>query len=291
MAKAKSKGSLGQFLLNKGEYVAMGAAAFFLVVLFGWGVSRWSSAKDPGALSKKMSDDARSLQSRIAKAEPSEEELKQWDLPPWLVQKPTLIKVEARELPLTVPQFDPIARPDTKRENPTVIKLENYQVDVVKVPMKGYDIQKLKKDEVRIGVITAKAVGEQDKKKLEGLGKSLRERVKMNQKNFARNQGAMPPGVMPPGGMGMPPMGMPPMGMGGNTGYTGYNPYGVMGGTGYNVAAQRTDKAVNYIPIEELDKSKDTSDAVLDQAAQVMADVVSGVRAGPGQKTAARSEP
>jgi carboxyl-terminal processing protease len=38
--------------------------------------------------------------------------------------------------------------------------------------------------------------------------------------------------------------------------------------------------------VEELDKSKDASDAVLDQATQVMADVVTGVRAGPGQKTA-----
>jgi carboxyl-terminal processing protease len=38
--------------------------------------------------------------------------------------------------------------------------------------------------------------------------------------------------------------------------------------------------------VEELDKSKDTSDAVLDQSTQVMADVVTGVRAGPGQKTA-----
>jgi carboxyl-terminal processing protease len=38
--------------------------------------------------------------------------------------------------------------------------------------------------------------------------------------------------------------------------------------------------------VEDLDKSKDTSDAVLDQSTQVMADVVTGVRAGPGQKTA-----
>ncbi|MBS0578018.1 MAG: carboxy terminal-processing peptidase [Proteobacteria bacterium] len=38
--------------------------------------------------------------------------------------------------------------------------------------------------------------------------------------------------------------------------------------------------------VEEMDKTKDTSDPVLDQATQVMADVVTGVRAGPGQKTA-----
>ena len=43
--------------------------------------------------------------------------------------------------------------------------------------------------------------------------------------------------------------------------------------------------------IEELDKSKETSDAVLDQAAQVMADVVVAPRPLPGQKTARAGGP
>ena len=57
---------------------------------------------------------------------------------------------------------------------------------------------------------------------------------------------------------------------------------------------ENSRRAAKNLPVfknvEELDKSKDTSDAVLDQATQVMADVVSGARAGPGQKTAARGE-
>ena len=41
-----------------------------------------------------------------------------------------------------------------------------------------------------------------------------------------------------------------------------------------------------YKSVEELDKAKDTTDVVLDQASQVMADVVSGAKASPQQKTA-----
>jgi carboxyl-terminal processing protease len=41
--------------------------------------------------------------------------------------------------------------------------------------------------------------------------------------------------------------------------------------------------------VEELDKAKDTTDVVLDQASQVMADVVSGARAPTGQQKTARS--
>ncbi|MBV9696377.1 MAG: carboxy terminal-processing peptidase, partial [Gammaproteobacteria bacterium] len=38
--------------------------------------------------------------------------------------------------------------------------------------------------------------------------------------------------------------------------------------------------------VEEMDKAKDTTDVVLDQATQVMADVLTGVRPAPQQKTA-----
>jgi carboxyl-terminal processing protease len=44
-----------------------------------------------------------------------------------------------------------------------------------------------------------------------------------------------------------------------------------------------------YKSVEELDKAKDTTDVVLDQASQVMADVVSGVRPSTSQQKTARS--
>src|SRR5215204_424033 len=98
----------------------MGVAGFLLVVLFGWGVSRWAGAQDPAKISGELTQNARSLQSRITTEPPTEEDLKNYQLPGWLQHSPYYGSFSAREFPLTVPQFDPIARPDTKRENPTV---------------------------------------------------------------------------------------------------------------------------------------------------------------------------
>jgi carboxyl-terminal processing protease len=44
-----------------------------------------------------------------------------------------------------------------------------------------------------------------------------------------------------------------------------------------------------YKTVEELDKAKDTTDVVLDQASQVMADVVSGAKPAPQQQKTAKS--
>jgi len=41
-----------------------------------------------------------------------------------------------------------------------------------------------------------------------------------------------------------------------------------------------------YKSVEEMDKAKDTTDVVLDQATQVMTDVLTGARPAPQQKTA-----
>jgi len=46
-AKTKSKVDLKQFMVKKGEYVGMGIAGFFLLLFLIWGVTKWSSAKDP----------------------------------------------------------------------------------------------------------------------------------------------------------------------------------------------------------------------------------------------------
>jgi hypothetical protein len=269
MAKAKSKGNFKQLLLNKGEYIALGAAGFFLVVLFGWGVSRWAGAQDPADLSNKLTSDARTLQSRITSGPPTDQDKEQYALPAWVTGDSTFRRVPASDFPLQGPQFDPIARPDTKRENPSVIKLGEYQADVAKVAMMGYDIQKLKEDEPpRIAVIVGKAVGEQNKDKLKNIGKKFAERVKENQRKLPPNPNLNGPpmgGAPMGGGLGPPPMGGgmgQPMGGGSSLGPApgaggAGNPYGSMGGTGYNASAQRVEKAIQYISIDELDKAID----------------------------------
>ena len=60
MAKTKSKLKFDfkNFLLKKGEYLAMGIAGFFLVLLMLWGITKWSSAKDPVAIDKELTTKA-----------------------------------------------------------------------------------------------------------------------------------------------------------------------------------------------------------------------------------------
>ena len=265
MAKGKSKIDFKQFLLNKGEYLAMGLAGFFLVVLLGWGVSRWAGAKDPEKISKDLTNQAQSLQSRIRNGEPTEDEMKMAALPPWM-QKPYEHKpISADDFRLTGPQFDPIARPDTKRENPIVLPLGEFQADVLKAPMKGFDIVNPREGEYLIGVVVSKKVSEQDKDKVKALGKKINTRIRANQKNYAGrpNPGGMPPGGFPPGGFppggGMPPGGYPPGGgmppVGGPDG-EGSGMYGGMyGGGGYNTTAQRVDRALSYVSLDELDSA------------------------------------
>ena len=56
MAKTKSKVKFDfkDFLLKKGEYLAMGIAGFFLFLLMVWGVTKWGKAKDPVAINKEL---------------------------------------------------------------------------------------------------------------------------------------------------------------------------------------------------------------------------------------------
>src|SRR5262245_18994345 len=60
---------------------------------------------------------------------------------------------------------------------------------------------------------------------------------------------------MPPGGPGGPCGPGGPGGPGGpRGGFGSMNPYGAMGG-GYDQGSQRIEKAIEYIPLEELDKA------------------------------------
>ena len=44
-SKSKSKFDFKQFLLKRGEYLAMETAGFFLFLLMLWGVTKWSSTR------------------------------------------------------------------------------------------------------------------------------------------------------------------------------------------------------------------------------------------------------
>lgn len=286
MAKSKStksKVDLKQFMVNKGEYVGMGLAGFLTLLFMIWGITRWSSAQNPEEISKKLISQAEMVHRNIQNGTISPEDEAKTVPPEWVTKGIQYKPIPAGAFTITGPVFDPIAKPDTKKQNPAVLPIGAFQVDLVKAPMPGYDIILDNENRAKIAVITAKTLGAQDKEKLKQLtsivknkGKQVSQaRTKLNQYqppaggggDTPGGGGGLPPGAgtgMPPGGGGPPPgmgPGTPPPGMGpgmppGNSGGSRggpSNPYGGFGGGGYDQSSQRIEKSIEYIPIEEFD--------------------------------------
>ena len=66
MAKPKLKVNPKEFLLKKGEWIAIGVAGLVLVILLGWGVSTGMSAPDPEKESKDLLTTSNSVRQRIS---------------------------------------------------------------------------------------------------------------------------------------------------------------------------------------------------------------------------------
>jgi len=127
-SKSKSKFDFKQFLLKRGEYLAMGTAGFFLFLLMLWGVTKWSSAKDPDKITKDLTQKSQSVQTQISKTDPTDADRELAKVPEW-VDTPYNFKVASvHDFELTGPPFDPTAKPDTKKENPSVLPIGAYQV-------------------------------------------------------------------------------------------------------------------------------------------------------------------
>ena len=173
MAKTKSKVKfdLKGFLLKKGEYLAMGIAGFFLFLLMVWGITKWTGAEDPIKINKDMTQKASQIQSAIGNSEVTEADKSDAVVPEWA--RPgaeiTFKTVPSSDFALTVPQFDPTAKPDTKKENPNVLRMGTYQVDLVRGSMKGFDIVQGTEGEQMIAVIYNKKVDPQDLSKVNDL--------------------------------------------------------------------------------------------------------------------------
>ena len=255
MSKAKSKADLKQMLIAKGEFLAMGIAGLFLLIFLIWGASRWSGAKNPVELAEKLDRQAAAVQSKIQDPNVSDEDLKETVLPPWITKPYRMPFVPVDLFGLTGPQFDPIAKPDTKKENPVVLPIGAYQVDLVRAPMKGYDITYDNAGNAKIAVIISKAVSEQDKEMRKKVGTSIVRRGNMGG-HAMRNHGN--PDPMGPGPMGPGPVGPGPMGPGGKM-LSGLNPFGQAGG-GFDANGHRMEKALKYVPLDELDKALETGE-------------------------------
>jgi len=115
MAKTKSKVDFKQLLLTKGEYIALGVAGFFLVILLFSGVSKWLSAQDPDKVANGLKTSAKGVHSKISGTQISPEDEKATVLPPWVTKENKYPPVDVLDFQTTGPQFDPIAKPDTKK--------------------------------------------------------------------------------------------------------------------------------------------------------------------------------
>ena len=256
MAKTKSKVKFDfkDFLLKKGEYLAMGIAGFFLFLLLVWGVTKWGSAKDPVAINKELTSKASSVQSQIAGDQVSDADKAEAELPAWVQGKIKFNFVPAEDFKLTNPQFDPTAKPDTKKENPHVLQMGTYQVDLIRGSMKGFDIVPGTDGEQMIAVIYGKKTESQDQEKLRALAIKLKKgkKGKKGQPKAPPGNVQRPPGLPGPGGPGGPPGGggLGGGGLGGG-GLGGDNPYGGPGG--FQFGAQRVEKAIEYVPVAQLD--------------------------------------
>ncbi len=232
----------------------MGVAGFCLVVLLLWGATKWSDAQDPNKIAKELAMSSNSVTEGInSNRELTSDELKEIQPLPFITKPQINTPAKTEAFPFTGPVFDPTAQPSTKRENPIVFNVTDYQVDLTRSAMPGYDIIYDSNDEPLIAVLVAKPVGDLDKKALAAAAQQLKDLARKG-KPVNRPANApmppmppMPPGAGMPPGFGMPPgEGMPP-GLG--------SPYGGMGG-GYGANEQRdAGKVLSYIPLKQIDEA------------------------------------
>jgi hypothetical protein len=264
MAKSKAKLDPKELLLSKGEYLTLGIGGFVLLVLLLLGVTTLTQAEDPQKIAKNLTQQASGVKARIndPNAQPTEQDLEAVKVPDWVEKGARFIPVRVQDFPVHTPLFDTVAKPDPRKERPYVVPIRQYQADLFRGAMYSYDIiVDPSTGKSLIGVMSEKKVGEHDKTKAKDIARLLvsRGRIKPKRETPAPKQPGqlppsgppgIPPGFGPPGGSAGGPPGAPPGMPAPGDEYAGYNPYGYLGGR-YDTSAQRVEKIVEYIPLEE----------------------------------------
>jgi hypothetical protein len=277
-AKTQSKIDFKQFLVNRGEYLAMGIAGFFLFLLLVLGISKWTGTKDSAKIANELNQGASRVYNNIQNGTINPDDEAKTVPPKWVTEGITYQPIPMGTFALHGPVFDPIAKPDTKKENPSVLPIGTYpgayQIDLVKAPMQGFDIIYDNEGRTKIAVISGKLVSGADKSKMKSISENLKRKGKQAGETYTRtvktqptgggfgtggtsppDRGGGPDGEPGPGGFGL---GTPPPGMFGSMSMArsrGGNPYGGMSGGGYDNTSQRIEKSIEYISIDELDRA------------------------------------
>lgn len=255
---AKPKLDLKAFLLKRGEVLAMGFAGLCLLILLVMGAGKWTSAKDPGKTAEKLKSQANQVRNNVENGDLSEEAKTELVLPPWLSGQQAFLKPKATDFAQAPqPMFDPTAQPNTKRENPIVHGIGEYQVDLTRAAMLGYDITLDGQGKPFIAILTTKSESKIDDAKIDKASKAIRDAInrgKQARDRLGNNNRPQNPPMNPMGPMGGPggagPGAPPPLGGAGGLG----GPHGFMGGD-FDQNGQRNEKAIKYVPLDEIDKS------------------------------------
>ncbi len=233
---AKKSGS--NFFLEKGEKIAVAVGAVGLAAFLVWGVMSFLAADDPkelaGAIKRKSTQVTTEVNGSKVRAE---------DLPKAILMPPSFPAVAPKEFPVVASTFEPIAQPDMLRENPRVLGIYQWQVDVVRGPMRALDIQRNAKGEIEVGVLITKKIAEKDKFNFEKNMKDLFQ----NRPRFNPRQPVAPPQPQPPGPPGPNPAVRPGVGPNGD-------PYGAGPNSLGGDFRRSEDKAVEYMSPEEAAK-------------------------------------
>ncbi|MBN9520295.1 hypothetical protein J0H58_17490, partial [bacterium] len=218
-SKSKSKVDFKDLMLRKGEYVVLGVAGLGLLLLLMGGISTYSEAKDPKTIANGLTSKAKNIDAAVTReAEPGAVPgLEDWAKPGG---KSSYAAIPVKDFPLSGVMFDPTARPDTKRENPRVMPIGVYQVDLVRAPMKAHDIVYDPDGGAKIAVRVVKKQSDADKEKVKEALRLLKTKGKLGQ---AAAKAANAPQPVQPGGVA-PPGRRPPMG-----GSAGWPPPGMVG--------------------------------------------------------------
>jgi hypothetical protein len=250
-----AKPNFKDILLAKGEKIGLiagGAIAALFAVL---GVMSIASAESPTSKVKEFESQASRIDNGVrAAGEPAP------PLPEWVTKTNNPKPIPPEKFALAGPPFEPLYTPDPRRQNPKVLPVIAYQIDLLRAPMRAIDLIE-REDGVLLGAKVDKPVPTKDKDAIQQMTKGVvgsllnpkaKPKTPPRQQTPPQGQPPMgvPPGAAPPGA-GPPGPGQPP-GPGGGGGGRGENPYGAFMPGGGQPAGPRDDKAVAYLTPREV---------------------------------------
>ena len=234
-----AKPNIQDILLKKGDKIALGVGAALVGGLTLWGVANFATADSPASLVKQFDGKATALKSQVA-AEGTDAP----ELPAWVMKGADKVAIDTAQFALAGAPFETVDKPDSLRNNPRVLLIDNAQFDFVRFPMRAWDFRTQEDGSTLVGFKVATAMGVTDKATLDANLKGLEKRGSLKAAPPQRTQQpGVPVGVRPgmPGAPGAPG-GLPP-------GYPGAPPGGATGMPGESAGpagSARDDQTVAF---------------------------------------------